>query len=209
MSEARSLSRVGVMGGTFDPIHVGHLIAGTEVLYEFDLDLIVFVPTGQPWQKRDYSNPEDRFMMTVLGTAAHPMFAVSRMELDRRGPTYTADTMRQLKDIYGDRVSFFFIAGADAILQLGTWERLHELKDLTEMIAVTRPGFDLGSFKSEAGWPRVHQLEMPFIDVSGSEIRSRVRRGKPIDFLVPGAVRDYIRSHGLYTAPAETHGDVA
>jgi nicotinate-nucleotide adenylyltransferase len=209
MSEARSLSRVGVMGGTFDPIHVGHLIAGTEALHEFDLDLIVFVPTGQPWQKKEYSNPEDRFMMTVLGTAAHPMFAVSRMELDRRGPTYTADTMKQLKNIYGDRVSFFFIAGADAILQLGTWERLQELRDLTEMIAVTRPGFDLGSLKPEQGWPRVHQLEMPDIDVSGSEIRARVRRGKPIDFLVPGAVRDYIRSHGLYTAPAETRGDVA
>jgi nicotinate-nucleotide adenylyltransferase len=197
------------MGGTFDPIHVGHLIAGTEALHEFDLDLIVFVPTGQPWQKKEYSNPEDRFMMTVLGTAAHPMFAVSRMELDRRGPTYTADTMKQLRTIYSDRVSFFFIAGADAILQLGTWERLHELKDLTEMIAVTRPGFDLESLSPEPGWPQVHQLEMPLIDVSGSEIRARVRRGKPIDFLVPGAVRDYIRSHGLYTAPAETHGDVA
>jgi nicotinate-nucleotide adenylyltransferase len=209
MSEARSLSRVGVMGGTFDPIHVGHLIAGTEALHDFQLDLIVFVPTGRPWQKKDYSNPEDRFMMTLLGTAAHQSFAVSRMELDRRGLTYTADTMKQLRDLYGDRVDFFFIAGADAILQLGTWERLDELKDLTEMIAVTRPGFDLDAFKPQPGWPRVHQLTMPYVDVSASEIRERVRMGKPIDYLVPAAVRDYIRTHALYTAPAETPRDVA
>jgi nicotinate-nucleotide adenylyltransferase len=179
------------MGGTFDPIHVGHLIAGTEALHEFELDLIVFVPTGRPWQKRDYSNPEDRFMMTLLGL------------------TYTADTMKQLRSLYGDRVDFFFIAGADAILQLGTWERLDELKDLTEMIAVTRPGFDLDAFSPEPGWPRVHQLTMPYVDVSASEIRERVRIGKPIDYLVPAAVRAYIRTHALYTAGAETPHDVA
>ena len=195
--------RLGIMGGTFDPIHLGHLIAASEALHVFGLDRIVFVPTGQPWQKERYSNSEDRYLMTVLGVAAHPCFAVSRIEIDRKGPTYTADTMRSLRDFHGDACEMFFIAGADAILKVGTWRKVEELAELGEMVAVTRPGFDLGSLQIESSWPKIHLMEMPAVDISASDIRSRVRAGRPIEFLVPQEVADYIRQHGLYMGEAE------
>jgi nicotinate-nucleotide adenylyltransferase len=188
------------MGGTFDPLHIGHLVAGSEAMHAFDLDRVTFVPTGRPWQKSEYSDQEDRYLMTLLGAESHPCFSVSRIELDRRGPTYTADTMQELHDFYGPEVELFFIAGADAILQLHTWERVDRLKDLTVMIAVSRPGFELGEFKAEIDWPRVQVMEMPGIDVSASEIRERVRSGHPIDFLVPAPVHEYIRKQGLYAS---------
>lgn len=198
-----SVRRIGVMGGTFDPIHIGHLIAAREAMHAFSLDLVMFVPTGQPWQKAHSTDPEDRFMMTVLGAAGHPAFCVSRIELDRKGPTYTADTMQSLRDFYGTSVELFFIAGADAVLRLGTWRKLEELKDLAEMIAVTRAGFAIGSLKPEPGWPSIHVMEMPEVGVSASDIRERVRTGRPIDFLLPAEVADYIRRHGLYVGPSE------
>lgn len=188
------------MGGTFDPIHLGHLVAGSEAMHAFALDRVTFVPTGRPWQKSGYSDPEDRYMMALLGAESHPSFSVSRIELDRRGPTYTADTMQQLHDFYGLDVELFFIAGADAILQLQTWEHVEHLKDLTDMIAVSRPGFDLAELELRADWPQVHVMQMPGIDVSASEIRERVRSGRPIDFLVPAPVHGYIRKQGLYAS---------
>ena len=191
---------MGVMGGTFDPLHIGHLIASREAMHVFALDRVVFVPTGRPWQKSGYSDPEDRYMMALLGAQSHPSFSVSRIELDRRGPTYTADTMQQLHDFYGRDIELFFIAGADAILQLHTWEHVERLKDLTAMIAVSRPGFDLAQLSLGPDWPQVHVMQMPGIDVSASELRERVRSGRPIDFLVPTAVRGYIRKQGLYAS---------
>ena len=159
------------MGGTFDPIHVGHLVAGSEALHEFDLDRVMFIPTGHPWQKSEYSDPEDRYMMALLGAESHRSFSVSRIELDRRGPTYTADTLQELHDFYGPGTELFFIAGADAILQLQTWEHVDQLKKLTEMIAVTRPGFDLKNLDMLPEWPIVHVMEMPGIDISATDIR--------------------------------------
>jgi nicotinate-nucleotide adenylyltransferase len=200
MPEAGEIRRVGVMGGTFDPIHLGHLIAGSEAMHAFELDRVMFVPTGQPWQKSEYSDPEDRYMMALLGAESHVCFAVSRIELDRRGPTYTADTMQQLNDFYGSDVELFFIAGADAILQLQTWEHVDRLKGLTQMIAVSRPGFDLAKIETHADWPVVHAMEMPGIDISATSIRDRVRSGRPIDFLVPHPVHDFIRKQGLYAS---------
>lgn len=200
MSDTTTVRRVGVMGGTFDPIHIGHLIAGSEAMHAFDLDRVTFVPSGHPWQKSDYSEPEDRYMMTLLGAESHTAFAVSRIELDRRGPTYTADTMEQLREFYADAVELFFIAGADAILQLHTWEKLDRLRDLVQMIAVSRPGFDLDRLEQRPEWPRVHVMEMPGVDVSATSIRERVREGRPIDFLVPATVFDYIRKQGLYAS---------
>jgi nicotinate-nucleotide adenylyltransferase len=194
------LDRIGVMGGTFDPLHLGHLVAASEVLHSFALDQVVFMPTGRPWQKSGYSDAEDRFMMALLGAETHRSFAVSRMELDRRGPTYTADSMQHLQGFFGPNVKIFFIAGADSILQLHTWERLDELQDLVEMIAVTRPGFELDKLEAGAGWPKVHTLEMPGIGVSATDIRARVKDGRPIDFLVPFAVHEYIRRQGLYAS---------
>jgi nicotinate-nucleotide adenylyltransferase len=186
------------MGGTFDPAHIGHLVAASEALHAFALDLVLFMPAGRPWQKSDYSDPEDRLMMAMLAASCHPRFAVSRMELDRTGPTYTADTMEALRDFYGDSVQLFFIAGADAIQKLGTWRGVERLKQLAEMIAVTRSGYDISGLEEGPGWPRIHTLEIPGIAVSSTLIRRRVRDGKPIDFLVPAGVADYIREHGLY-----------
>ena len=194
----RAPKRVGIMGGTFDPLHVGHLVAGTEVLHRFELDRVLFVPAGDPWQKEKYSPPEDRFMMTLLGAEGHRCFAASRVELDRRGPTYTADTVEELAEFYGPDAQLFFIAGADAILRLGTWAHLDRLYGNVEMIAVSRPGFDLSGFVTEPAWPKVHVLDMPAIGISATDIRERMRKGEPIDFLVPPSVHEYIRSQGLY-----------
>lgn len=194
------LQRLGVMGGTFDPIHLGHLIIASEALHVLGLDRIVFMPTGQPWQKRAHSNSEDRYMMTVLGTSGNPRFAVSRMELDRVGPTYTADTMNQLREFHGLDTSMYFIAGADAVLKLGTWERIESLGELAEIVAVTRPGFPLEDLKPEPSWPQIRDMPTPGLDISSTDIRSRVKEGRPIDYLVPSEVVTYIREHGLYMA---------
>lgn len=196
------IGRLGVMGGTFDPIHVGHLVAASEVTHAIRLDRVMFVPTGQPWQKERYSDPEDRYMMTVLGVTHDPRFVVSRAELDRQGPTYTVDTMRMLRDFHGSGTEFFFIVGADAAMRLGTWKGIESLAELAEIVAVTRPGTDLAALEPEARWPKINVVEMPGIDVSATDIRARVRAGKPIDYLVPPAVNRYIRERGLYLEAA-------
>jgi nicotinate-nucleotide adenylyltransferase len=198
-----SVRRVGVMGGTFDPLHVGHLVIASEALHEFRLDRVTFMPTGHPWQKRSYSDPEDRYLMTVLGTSGNPKFTVSRMELDRTGPTYTADTMRDLKSFHGPQVELFFIVGADAVLKLGTWARIEKLREQASVIAVTRPGFDLSNFRGERSWPDVKIMSSPPVDISSTQIRTRVREGRPIDYLVPAEVAAYIREQGLYVGGEE------
>ncbi len=192
------IHRLGVMGGTFDPIHIGHLIIASEALHAFDLDRMVFMPTGRPWQKRAHSPSEDRYLMSVLGTAGNPRFAVSRMELDRVGPTFTADTMQQLRDFHGADTELFFVAGADAVLRLGTWERIDSLAELAEIVAVTRPGFPLESLRPEPTWPRIRLMPTPGLDISSTDIRMRASQGRPIDYLVPAEVVTYIREHGLY-----------
>ena len=194
----KTMTRVGVMGGTFDPIHLGHLVAASEVLHSFELDRVLFMPAGDPWQKASETAAEDRFMMTTLAIGGFPSFAASRLELDRKGPTYTADSFETLHNFYGDGVEFFLIAGADAVLNLATWKKLDRLRELVEVIAVTRPGADLESFRPGDELPNVHVLRMPGIDISATQIRDRVRQGKPIDFLVPPDVVSYIRRHGLY-----------
>jgi nicotinate-nucleotide adenylyltransferase len=193
-----SIRRLGVIGGTFDPIHLGHLIAASEVLHARNLDLVLFVPTGEPWQKTGYSDPEDRFMMCALGAGANTRFAASRVEIDRRGATYTADTLQVLKDFYGPETELSFIVGADAALRLGTWRYLERVADLADVIAVTRPGSDLSDLSPGPGWPTVEGIEMPDVDISSTDIRERVRAGRPIDHLVPDPVRDYIQKRGLY-----------
>jgi nicotinate-nucleotide adenylyltransferase len=194
----RRLGRLGVMGGTFDPIHLGHLVAGSEALDALELDLVLFVPTGHPWQKRLYSDPEDRYLMAVMGAASNARFAVSRMEIDRRGPTYTADTMQELRDFYGPDFGLYFIVGGDAALKLGTWKHVERLDGVAEIVAVTRPGFALDALSRRAGWPALQVLEMPAIDISSTDIRARVAAGRPIDHLVPPEVERYIRDRGLY-----------
>jgi nicotinate-nucleotide adenylyltransferase len=193
--------RIGVMGGTFDPIHLGHLVAAEEARWQFDLDRVVFVPAGRPWQKPvGVTPPEDRYLMTVLATASNPAFTVSRLEIDHPGPTYTVDTLRRLRAEQRDDTRLYFIIGADAILQIPTWKEPDQVLAQAEFIAASRPGFDLDLLVSQvpgaAG--RVHAMEIPALAISASDLRGRVARGAPIQYLVPDGVARYIHEHGLY-----------
>ncbi len=165
------------MGGTFDPIHHGHLVAASEVAQSFDLDEVVFVPTGNPWQKTRVSDSEHRYLMTVIATASNPQFTVSRVDIDRSGPTYTIDTLRDLKSQRPD-AELFFITGADAIAQILSWRDHDELWDLAHFVAVSRPGHVLDT----AGLPTedVSQLQIPALAISSTDCRERVRRGHPV-----------------------------
>ncbi len=189
--------RIGVMGGTFDPpIHHGHLVAASEVAHSFGLDEVIFVPTGQPWQKSGGVSPsEHRYLMTVIATASNPSFTVSRVDIDREGPTYTIDTLRDLKAQRPD-AEFFFITGADAVAQILSWRDHDELWDLAHFVAVSRPGHVL----STDGLPTddVSQLEVPALAISSTDCRARVREGDPVWYLVPDGVVQYIAKHHLY-----------
>ena len=191
--------RIGVMGGTFDPIHHGHLVAASEVAQSFDLDEVVFVPTGRPWQKDDVTESEHRYLMTVIATASNPQFTVSRVDIDRAGPTYTIDTLRDLKR-ERPGADLFFISGADAVAQILGWRNHQELWDLAHFVAVSRPGHVL----TTEGLPTddVSQLEIPALSISSTDCRARVRRGHPVWYLVPDGVVQYIAKHHLYRSPA-------
>ncbi len=188
-------ARIGVMGGTFDPIHHGHLVAASEVAQSFDLDEVIFVPTGVPWHKNEVTPSEHRYLMTVIATASNPRFTVSRVDIDREGATYTIDTLR---DLHASRpgAEFFFITGADAIAQILSWKDHAELWELAHFVAVSRPGHVL----STAGLPGegVSQLEVPALAISSTDCRARVRRGNPVWYLVPDGVVQYIAKHHLY-----------
>jgi nicotinate-nucleotide adenylyltransferase len=191
--------RVGVMGGTFDPIHHGHLVAASEVAQSFDLDEVVFVPTGQPWQKGAVSTGEHRYLMTVIATASNPRFTVSRVDIDREGPTYTIDTLRDIHEARPE-AELFFITGADAIAQILSCRNVQELWDLAHFVAVSRPGHDL----SISGLPQqdVSLLEVPALAISSTDCRIRVSRGFPVWYLVPDGVVQYISKHHLYRSVA-------
>jgi nicotinate-nucleotide adenylyltransferase len=190
--------RIGVMGGTFDPVHHGHLSAANEVLHRLALDEVVFVPTGQPWQKehRAVSAAEDRYLMTVVATASNPRFSVSRLELDRPGPTYTVETLRAMRAEHQD-AELFFITGADALAQIPTWRDAEDLFDLAHFVGVNRPGYDdvdLSGFTEGA----VTLLEVPALAVTSSDLRARVAAGEPVHYLAPDGVVQYIRKRNLY-----------
>ncbi|MCX4832621.1 nicotinate-nucleotide adenylyltransferase [Streptomyces sp. NBC_01016] len=189
--------RLGVMGGTFDPIHHGHLVAASEVAAQFDLDEVVFVPTGQPWQKsaKRVSPAEDRYLMTVIATAENPQFSVSRIDIDRGGPTYTTDTLRDLRQLNPD-ADLFFITGADALGQILTWRYTDELFSLSHFIGVTRPGHTL----ADPGLPEggVSFVEVPALAISSTDCRDRVAKGDPIWYMVPDGVVRYIDKRQLY-----------
>jgi nicotinate-nucleotide adenylyltransferase len=190
--------RLGVMGGTFDPVHNGHLVAASEVATRFGLDEVVFVPTGQPWQKSHapVSPAEDRYLMTVIATASNPMFSVSRVDIDRGGPTYTIDTLHDLRERYGEGVELFFITGADALEAILGWHRAEELFALAHFVGVTRPGHHL----SDRGFPdgAVSLVEVPALAISSTDCRARVEAGDPVWYLVPDGVVQYISKRRLY-----------
>ena len=193
---------VGVMGGTFNPIHLGHLVTAEEALYAFALREVVFVPAGQPWQKdrSGVADAEHRYLMTVIATASNPHFRVSRMEIERPGPTYTIETLRRLRTEIGD-VELYFITGADAILQILTWKDPEEVLGEARFIAATRPGYDLDRLEKELpeGFgDRVHVLEIPALTISSTDVRRRVRDGRPVRYLVPEGVARYVEKSGLY-----------
>jgi nicotinate-nucleotide adenylyltransferase len=185
------------MGGTFDPIHHGHLVAASEVQSWFDLDEVVFVPTGQPWQKsdRDVSPAEDRYLMTVVATASNPRFSVSRVDIDRGGTTYTIDTLRDLHAAHPD-AELFFITGADALEQILSWRQAEELFALAHFVGVTRPGYPLGDEHLPTG--SVSLVDVPAMAISSTDCRARVMAGQPVWYLVPDGVVQYISKRDLY-----------
>jgi nicotinate-nucleotide adenylyltransferase len=199
--------RLGVMGGTFDPIHHGHLVAASEVQSLFDLDEVVFVPTGQPWQKADrhVSPAEHRYLMTVIATASNPRFTVSRVDIDRPGPTYTIDTLRDIKAERPDD-ELFFITGADALAEILSWKDAEQLFELAHFVGVTRPGHEL----SDKGLPehRVTLQVVPAMAISSTDCRERVADAEPVWYLVPDGVVQYINKYRLYAADLASAGSV-
>ena len=203
-----NINRVGIMGGTFDPIHIGHLVTAEEARQQFNLDYVVFVPAGNPPHKKGQtvSNPEHRYLMTVLAVIANPYFTVSRVEIERfsEGPTYTINTINWFNELYKNKVSLYFISGADAILDILTWKDYPLLLNSCHFIAASRPGYNLSRIQETIGqtYPsilkRVHLLEIPAMAISSTAIRDRVRESKTIKYLTPEPVEHYIIKNNLW-----------
>jgi len=200
--------RIGIMGGSFDPIHLGHLVAASEVAHRFDLDEVIFSPTGEAYHKPadDRAPAEARYLMTVVATAADPRFRVTRVDIDRSGPTYTVDTLRDLRaeaerERSGRQIEWFFITGVDALAEILQWRDAAEIFEHTHLIGVTRPGHEL----ADPGLPhaQVSLLEVPALSISSTDVRARVRSGAPIRYLVPSGVAHLIAKHRLYGARSE------
>ncbi|MEI8081962.1 MAG: nicotinate-nucleotide adenylyltransferase [Actinomycetes bacterium] len=191
-------SRIGVLGGTFDPIHTGHLLAASEVASVLGLELVVFVPTGQPWQKAGtvVSAAQDRYLMTVLATADDPRFDVSRVDIDREGPTYAVDTLRDLHRQFGPGCELFFIVGSDTLAGLPTWHEPHQVVKLAQLVAVARTGQDVA--EPSVPGATVLEVSMPTIEISATQCRERIAAGRSIDYLVPAQVVSFIKKRGLY-----------
>jgi nicotinate-nucleotide adenylyltransferase len=198
MSDGDGARRIGIMGGTFDPIHHGHLVAASEVADRFALDEVVFVPTGHPWQKghETVSAAEDRYLMTVIATASNPQFSVSRTDVDRGGPTYTVDTLRDLREHFGPKAQLYFITGADALEKILSWKDTDKMFELAHFVGVTRPGFPLSAEHLPAD--TVSLVQVPAMAISSTACRERVAAGKPVWYLVPDGVVQYIAKRHLY-----------
>jgi len=206
MTGPAGLRRVGVMGGTFDPIHYGHLVTAEAARAGFGLERVIFVPAGRPPHKepRAVSDPEHRYLMVVLATITNPHFEVSRVDIERPGLSYTVDTIRELRARLGGDTELYFITGADAMLEILHWKDGDTLLGMCHFIAATRPGFVLSKVEERLGeaWvrhrDRVHFLQVPALAISSTDIRARVREGRPIRYLLPDAVAHYIAKTGLY-----------
>lgn len=198
-------NRVGLMGGTLDPSHYGHLLVAETAREQYQLSEVVFVPNGRPPHKKDYlvSPAEDRYAMVLLAVADNPWFSVSRAEIERCGPSYTIDTIRAFRQQLGPEVNLYFITGADAILEILTWRQPHDIVAECQLIAAHRPGFDLRKMADVLGEDlagEVQMLAMPAMDISSTQIRQRIARGESIHYLTPPAVESYIHKVGLYRA---------
>ncbi len=209
------------MGGTFDPIHFGHLVTAEASRAAFGLEGVVFIPSGNPphKQERSVTPAEHRYLMTVLATSTNPYFRVSRSEIDRIGPSYTVDTIEELRRAVGPETLIYFITGADAVMELMTWNRPQDILAQCELIAATRPGYPPADFQRlrqaipQVSAARVHTIEVPALAISSSDIRRRVEFGEPIKYLVPETVEQYILKSGLYVrsgaAGGQGHGRLA
>ena len=204
--------RLGIMGGTFDPIHYGHLVAAEQAFDDLGLDVVVFMPAGRPAFKldRDVTSGEDRYAMTLLATSDNPHFLASRFEVDREGVTYTAETLRLLRELYPDNVEFYFITGADAICEVVTWRDAADIARLAHLVAATRPGYDL-----DRAWDAIAAsgldfdgtyLSVPSLAISSSYLRQRVAAGQGLRYLTPDSVTGYLHKHALYGAKSSRYG---
>ncbi len=194
---------LGIMGGTFDPIHYGHLVAAEEARVRFKLERVIFVPNGRPPHKKDYAvtAAERRYEMTFLATANNARFETCRIELDREGPSYSVDTVAQFRHRFGSDTRLYFITGADAMLEFMTWHDPHRLADMCEFIAVVRPGYDIRRLEEALGrrvMARCRVLETPGVDISSTELRRRAASGESLRYLTPPAVERYIGGCRVY-----------
>jgi len=201
--------KIGIMGGTFNPVHHGHLVTAQEALDQFGLDEVIFIPTGDPPHKIEdlLAHAEDRYLMTVIATSSNSSFFVSRIEIDRKGKSYTIDTVKGLRKLFGSSSELYFITGVDAILEILTWKNTREIVTLAKFIAATRPGYDLSKIKelkttlfdneNEAD-RRIFIMEIPALAISSTDIRQRIKNGRPVNYLVPEGVNNYILKHELY-----------
>ena len=201
--------KIGIMGGTFNPVHHGHLVTAQEALDQFGLDEVIFIPTGDPPHKIEdlLAHAEDRYLMTVIATSSNSSFFVYRIEIDRKGKSYTIDTVKELRKLLGSDSELYFITGADAILEILTWKNTREIVTLAKFIAATRPGYDLSKIKElkttlfdseDEADRRIFIMEIPALAISSTDIRQRIKIGRPVNYLVPEGVNNYILKHGLY-----------
>ncbi len=196
--------RIGILGGTFDPIHTGHLMTADYVMQQLALELVIFIPTGNPPHKSGrVASAHDRYIMTILATSDNPDFRVSDIEVKREGLSYTIDTLQLLREQYGQETEFYFIVGTDATAEIPSWENAHGLLEYCHFVAATRPGFASSvekviDFFGEAGKHSIHQIDTPELEISSTDIRNRVRGGRSFKYIVPGSVELYIKKEGLY-----------
>lgn len=211
MQFVKPYKRIGIMGGTFDPIHIGHLVAAEEARAQFDLDVVIFMPAGQPAfkEKQEVTQAVHRLMMTELATASNPHFEVSALEIEREGTTYTIDTIRELKKLYPD-AELFFITGSDAVFDIIGWKNSKELSSLVTFIATTRPGYDIEDAKRRHKESildfKIEWIEVPALSVSSTDLRKRLKEGRPVRYLITRSVLGYIMKNHLYDVPEE--GDI-
>lgn len=197
--------KYGIMGGTFDPIHIGHLFIAEEIRQEFNLDRIIFIPTGNPPHKdnKGITDAFDRYIMTILATNNNPYFYVSDIEVKREGISYTYDTLKILKEKYKN-TDFYFITGADAIIELPTWNNINKLVKMCKFIAATRPGFDFSKLKREiSNLEHKYGIEILTVNllglqISSTEIRKRIKQNRPINYFITDSVKGYIDKKDLY-----------
>ncbi len=191
--------RIGVFGGTFDPIHVGHLVAAVNARSALRLDRVILMVANVPWQKagaRAVTGAEDRFALVQAAVGDVPGLEAGRLEIDRGGESYTADTLVELNEAMVD-AELFLIVGWDVGAELATWGRMDDLQRLATLVIVNRPGAGRPSGLDDDGW-RVTEVTVPNLEISSTDLRARAREGRPLDYLVPEAAVHFLRSHGLY-----------